>query len=95
MRHARPLTLDALGDLLESIRRDRRLTERRKGAFYRGQSAFLHFHEDDVGLYADLRTGVGWARVPVASAQQRRGLLAQVLATLDLRERWSADPCGW
>ena len=35
------------------------------GIFYRGASAFLHFHEDPAGLFADLRSGDDFARYGV------------------------------
>ena len=53
MRHARSEALDSLEDLLQALRSHEALTERKRGAFYRKSTAFLHFHEDPAGLVAD------------------------------------------
>ena len=75
MKHATPIALDALEPLLAQIRVVEGLTERKRGVFYRKSSAFLHFHEDPAGFFADLRTGPVWERLPVNSAKERRALL--------------------
>jgi hypothetical protein len=59
MKHASPATLDALEDLLEALRAIPALTERVRGVFYRKGRAFLHFHEDPKGLFADVRDAEG------------------------------------
>ncbi|HEX4183540.1 MAG TPA: hypothetical protein VHY34_09795 [Caulobacteraceae bacterium] len=53
MKHAGQEALDAL----EAVRLRRALTERKRGVFYRKSRAWLHFHEDPAGLFADLRGG--------------------------------------
>jgi hypothetical protein len=78
MKHATPTALDALEPLLEKLRAVPSLTERKRGVFYRKSSAFLHFHEDPAGFFADLKTGPVWTRLPATSAKERRALLAQV-----------------
>ncbi len=82
MKHATPIALDALEDLLEQIRAAGTLTERTRGVFYKRSSAFLHFHEDAAGFFADLKAGPGWERLPVNTARERRALLQAV-------RRWS------
>ena len=48
------------------------LVERRPGIFYRRSQAFLHFHEDVSGLYADVKLhGRAFERFCVTSADQR------------------------
>lgn len=59
MRHARAAALDQLEPLLEQIRSIDGLNERSRGVFYVKSKAFLHFHEDPAGLFADLRTADG------------------------------------
>ena len=54
MRHARDQDLDRLEDLLERLRALPGLTEKKRGVFYRKSRAFLHFHEDPKGLFADI-----------------------------------------
>lgn len=78
MKHATPVALDALEPLLEKIRRVDGLKERKRGTFYRGSSAFLHFHEDPAGFFADVKTGAAWERLPATTAADRRALVAVI-----------------
>jgi hypothetical protein len=77
VRHARAEDLDALEPLLAELRILPGLTERSRGVFYRRSSAYLHFHQDPAGLFADVRpTGAEeFARHPVTSDRQRARLL--------------------
>ena len=54
MKHAGPKALEAIEALLEELRTIPGLTERKRGIFYRGAAAFLHFQEDprDVRRFA-------------------------------------------
>lgn len=79
MKHAGADALVALSDLLESLRTRAALVEKRPGIFYLKGKAFLHFHEDRAGLFADLRQGGDWQRLPVNSYDER----AEVLALVD------------
>ena len=65
MKHADAATLAALSDLIESLRTRNVLVEKRLGIFYTKGRAFLHFHTDPAGLFADLRRGGDWQRFPV------------------------------
>ena len=53
MKHASTATLRRIGSLLAELRALPGLREKSAGAFYRGGSAFLHFHEDPAGIFAD------------------------------------------
>ena len=55
MKHASPQTLEALSSLLNELRLLPGITEKKAGIFYKGGKAFLHFHEDPTGFYADAR----------------------------------------
>jgi hypothetical protein len=55
MRHASPETIASLEPLIARIRALPGLTEKKPGTFYRKSSAFLHFHEDPAGLFADVK----------------------------------------
>lgn len=79
MKHAGAGALDALSDLLESLRTRAVLVEKRPGIFYLKGKAFLHFHEDRAGLFADLRQDGDWQRLPVNNSDER----AEVLALVD------------
>jgi len=82
MKHAGQKTLDALESLLIQIRRYKSLKEKKRGQFYRKSSAFLHFHEDPEGLFADLRVGDGWKRLPVTTKADCKVLLAELNKSL-------------
>ena len=82
MRHAQQQALDLLEPLLEQLRELPGLRERKRGAFYRGSSAFLHFHEDPAGLFADLKVDGNWQRTQVDSKTQRATLFKAARAAL-------------
>lgn len=77
--HATSQTLDALEDLLVQIRRRPDLTERKRGTFYRKSVAWLHFHEAQGVVHADLKTDGDWTRYPAS----RRGEWYALLVALD------------
>ncbi len=78
MKHAGPAALDQLEPLLVELRKFETLRERKRGAFYRGGSGFLHFHEDPEGFFADLklkRDG-DFTRMRVSTAAERKRFLS-------------------
>jgi hypothetical protein len=85
MKHAG--ALDTLNDLLTDLRARSDLVERRPGIFYLRGRAFLHFHEDRAGLFADLRDRSDWRRIPVNGPDERANLLAVVDETLQARSK--------
>ena len=85
MRHATPAALDRLEPLLGEIRAlGGGLVERKRGTFYRRSRAFLHFHEDPAGDFADLRVGAEFERFPVTAERERRAFLRLVRGLLFL-----------
>ena len=83
MRHAGEAALDRLDGLLQRVRRRHpALSERKRGAFYRGGRGWLHFHEDPAGLFADLKIAGEWARFAVDTAAERKVLLQRLAETL-------------
>ena len=74
MKHAGPEALDSLAELLAAVRA-RGLKEPRRGIFYRKGKAWLHFHEDKAGLFADIRLGMEWERFRVSHAAEQANLL--------------------
>jgi hypothetical protein len=83
VKHAGPESLARLAPLLERVRALGRLTERKPGSFYLRSSAFLHFHEDPAGLFADLKAdGKAFTRLPVNSRKEQDALVAQVQRTI-------------
>lgn len=84
MKHAGAAALDALEPLLAQVRALPGLTERSRGVFYRKGQAFLHFHEDPKGLFADVRdeSGRDFDRFDVTGDDARTALLAATVARL-------------
>ena len=83
MKHAGAVALAELEELLAQLRRVEGLREKKAGVFYYRSKAFLHFHEDPAGLFADVRLdGDDFTRLPVDSATQRNLLLRQVKTAL-------------
>jgi len=80
VRHAGPETFEELRELLGELRSVPGLVERKTGTFYRRSKAFLHFHEDPEGPYADLRAehDGDFVRYRVRTAAERRRLLRNV-----------------
>jgi len=86
MKHAGAEALAELSELLQKLRNRPGLIERKPGIFYAKGRAFLHFHEDRAGLFADLRQGSNWLRLSVSGHDNRERLLAAVDRTLDGEE---------
>jgi hypothetical protein len=54
------------------------LREKSRGVFYRGSRAWLHFHEDPAGLFADVRVGQGFERFPVNTTAEQLAVIELV-----------------
>lgn len=86
MRHATPAALDRVEGLLKALRGLEALREKKRGTFYRGSAAFLHFHEDPAGIFADVKLDGGdFSRRRVSTAAEQRALLAEVRRALSER----------
>lgn len=75
MKHASPATLKQIAGLLAWLRALPGLKEKSPGAFYRGGSAFLHFHEDPAGLFADMKVDGDWVRHAINGKTAQRALV--------------------
>jgi len=84
MKHAGAATLDHLEPLLERIRAVGALREKSRGIFYLKSRAFLHFHEDPAGLFADIRAADGkdFDRLNVSEPAGAAEVLARVAAAV-------------
>ena len=80
MRHAGDEALDTVANLLAIIRTVDGLKEKKRGIFYCKAQAFLHFHDDPTGVFADLRCASDWERFPVNTPAEQ----AQFLDRLSL-----------
>ena len=78
MKHAGAACLDVLEPLLAEIRRRPGLKEKKRGGFYKKGKAWLHFHEDPGGLFADLRGPSDWLRFRVSEPAERETLAAAI-----------------
>ena len=83
MKHATPQGLAPHRRLLDSIRALPGLSEKSIGTFYRGSSAFLHFHDDPAGLFADLKCNGEWKRMRANTGRERAALIRQAKSELD------------
>jgi hypothetical protein len=76
MKHASPNCLGKLSGLLSEIRLIQGLIEKKPGIFYLKGKAYLHFHEDPAGVFADARIdGSEFSRHPVNSDDEKQDLL--------------------
>ena len=78
MRHAGDKELDQIEDLLNKIRARKSLKEKKRGVFYKGSSAFLHFHEDSSKLFADLKIGKDWILIPIMTRKEQNAFLKEI-----------------
>lgn len=83
MKHAGPRTLAELEPLLSKIRRHSALVERTPGCFYRKSKAYLHFHEDPSGTFADIKLAAsGFTRVGATTPEDQARLLSLIERSL-------------
>ena len=81
MKHASSTTLGALEPLLVRLRGVPGLTEKKLGVFYVKSSAYLHFHEDPAGLFADVKLSAkDFERFPVNTQREQDALFTRVRA---------------
>ena len=77
MAHASPEALEPLLPLLRQLREIKGLKEKQPGIFYLRSNAFLHFHDEQGTLYADLKKagGMGFERYALDTPPQQRKLV--------------------
>jgi len=77
MAHAGEEALKRLLPLLRQLRDIKGLREMKPGIFYLKGSAFIHFHDEDGALVADLKKagGSGFDRYPVDTPPGQRKLV--------------------
>jgi hypothetical protein len=72
MKHAGEAALDTIEPMLVELRQLEGVRERKLGVFYQKSSAFIHFHEDPAGIFANVRRDREWLRLPVNTSSERR-----------------------
>jgi hypothetical protein len=95
MKHAGPATLDRIATLLEDLRARSALRETRPGCFSLKSRAFLHFHDDPSGVFADVRLADDFVRMPVTSRSEQADLLERIDECLSTVETRVKDRRGW
>ena len=77
MSHADPKALEPLQAVLRQLREIKGLKEVKPGIFYCRGAAFLHFHDEQGTLVADLKKpgGSGFDRYPVGTPPAQRKLV--------------------
>jgi hypothetical protein len=79
VKHAGPQALSNLEPVLRVLRAHDALTERTPGSFYLKSKAFLHFHEDAAGLFADVKADLlAFTRYRVSTRAEQKDFLALV-----------------
>ena len=78
MKHAGPRTLARISALLDELRARPVLREKRPGVFYLKSRAFLHFHDDPGGVFADVRLADEFVRLRVSSRSEQFDLLERI-----------------
>ena len=75
MRHASALSLQSLEPLLTAIRSMPTLVGHCPGIFYFRSTAFLHFHENPAGLFADVKLDLlTFERLPANTEEEHQAL---------------------
>ncbi len=88
MKHAGLQTLHTLAPLLVRLRLLPGLVEKKPGVFYVKSKAFLHFHEDAAGIFADVRlAGDAFERFAVVRGAEQDALLAAVAQNRALSDK--------
>jgi hypothetical protein len=84
MLHATERTLAEYSAFFASLRAIDGMRQKRPGVFYRKSKAFLHFHEDPTGLYADLRLNMdeGFLRMRVESKEEQSAFIVTISTAL-------------
>ena len=83
MKHASARSLQELEPLIVRLRLLPGLVERKHGTFYYRSSAFLHFHEDPAGLFADAKLDFKvFERHRVSTRVEQSALLKAVAVVL-------------
>jgi hypothetical protein len=78
LKHAGDKALDELEPLLAQVRTLPSLIEKKRGIFYRKSKAFLHFHEDAAGFFADIKLNgdADYTRLRVSTVAERKAFIA-------------------
>jgi len=83
VRHITPERVHELDGVLPRIRAFDELTEKKPSTFYKKSVAFLHFHEDPAGLFADVKLdGRTFTRMRATDPDEQDALVAAIEVAL-------------
>jgi len=83
MKHASEKILRSHLPLLTKLSAISKLNEKKLGVYYRKSHAFLHFHEEEGKLYADVRLdGTNFDRLAADSKMEQKSLLNNICQVL-------------
>jgi hypothetical protein len=83
MKRADQTTLAKLTRVLNALRDEPSLTERKPGIFYLKTSAFAHFHDDAEGIFADIKLDLKeYTRLRVSTATEQNALIKLIKTAL-------------
>src|SRR5262245_1539305 len=82
VKHAGPAALDTIEPMLAALRGLPGLKEKSRGTFYRGSKAFIHFHEDPAGMFADVRLTDEFERMRVSTGREQDACMRKIRALL-------------
>ena len=80
MKHAGAAALEQIEPLIDRLRALPGLKEKSRGVFYLKSRAFLHFHEDPKGMFADISDPD--ERIDVTSPAGQAALMAAARSRL-------------
>ena len=79
MKHAGQDILKRLAPLLRELRKRSGLREKSVGVFYLKSKAFLHFHDDPAGIFADVKLDLtAYSRFRVTTIKEQLSLLRRI-----------------
>jgi hypothetical protein len=79
VKHAGPDTFSRLTEFLGELRQRPLLREKSTGIFYIKATAFLHFHDDTSGIFADVKLDqTGYSRCRVSTRSEQKALLKKI-----------------
>jgi hypothetical protein len=81
MIHAKQDAFELLGPLLAELRK-LDIIEKSTGRFYIKRGAFLHFHHDPEGIFADVKCTDGWHRLPANTKREFKKIVSLAKAQL-------------
>jgi hypothetical protein len=92
VKHAGAETIKRLEGILTELRQRTLLKEKTPGTFYVKSKAFLHFHEDTTGIFADVKLDLqDYSRYRISTAAEQAALLKKIDKCLAEQQRGKCE----